>query len=175
MPFFCLKAFPKIHFSLWSRQEMKGGGQKENRWEDSFHKIQFLPPNNGNSTNLMMPSKSVWNWVWIPKILGQTQRRWVNGVHLIVPRCGLGRLIEAWCRRRRRGRLTCSIALSRHQSPRQFGHFIPEHGRAAGCKHSEGADHDHAGGAGGRRLKCRRIGKMRVQGHTHTPQAQGRG
>ena len=42
--FTLFESFPKDSFRLWSRREMKVGGQKENRWEDSFHKSNFFSP-----------------------------------------------------------------------------------------------------------------------------------
>ena len=65
-----LQFFLRIPFVFGHVRKRLVGGQKENR--RLFSQVQFLLPNNGNSGNLMMSTEK--SWVWIPKILGQSDR-----------------------------------------------------------------------------------------------------
>ena len=128
-PFFYLKAFPKIPFVFGHVGKWRWEDRKKTDGKTLFTNPISSPPNNGNSSNLMMSSKK-----YLELGMNSKNSRSIPKKGVWLSPNGLGWLLEEdWCRRRRRGggwRLTYSVALSRHEGSRQFGHFVPKHGRA---------------------------------------------
>ena len=121
-----LKAFFKIPLVFGHVRKWRGADGKKTDGGLFSQWIQFLLfPNNGNSSNLTMPSKR--DRVWNPWILGRLKRR------------------TKWLRLTSGAEEENLTSLSRHQSPRQLRHLVPKHRR--GVLHR--SDHDRGwGGAG---------------------------
>ena len=151
--FFYLKAFPKIPFVFGHVGKWRWEDRKKTDGKTLFTNPISSPPNNGNSSNLMMSSKKylelgmnsknsrsihkkgVW-WLgltsWRRLVVKKNKRRLKT--HLL--RCA----VQAW-----------GLAPVWTLCP-QAWQGLPQHL----------ADHDHDGGAACCRLKCLRIGKMRL-------------